>query len=189
MSTRTAATPVAAVAPEASTERSASLIDSQSVIDGTLSTSEDLFVEGRVLGTINCAGTQHVAEGAEVDATVDAGGIVVAGTLSGTVRCSGRMEIRPTGIVRARVETERLLVLEGAVYEGQLRMTAPEPQEEVEVAEPAEEPVAEPEAQSAAPATPPPAGSYSFLRNFGNNQPASEPGDDLPGNDPDEESS
>src|SRR5688500_6616963 len=97
------------------TSRDSSRIDDRTTIDGTIATSADLRVEGRVQGSISCDGGLYVADGAEIDGTVEAGGIVVAGTLQGTVRCRGLMEIRATGVVRAQVETERLIIIEGAL--------------------------------------------------------------------------
>lgn len=182
MISRSAATsPLADSAPEPASN-GYSHIDARTTIDGTIATTDDLHVEGRVTGAIDCAGVLYIAEGAEVDATVAAGSIVVAGTLSGTARCAGRLEIRSTGVVRARVETERLIVLEGAVYEGQLKMetlrAAPEPVADVS---PATEPEPEPEPQSPAPT------AYSFLRSFTAPPAAVEPPADAPPDEPDDE--
>jgi cytoskeletal protein CcmA (bactofilin family) len=158
------------------------VIDANTVVDGTLSTSQDLRIEGRVTGSVLCDGVIHVAEGAEVDANVEAAGIVVAGSLSGTIVCHGRLEIRSTGSVRGSVETGRLIVVEGAVYEGQLRMDAT-----IE-----DEPTAAPEVQQPEDAAPPPpgqaTGSYSFLRNFTPGGGSARPADDvLPASPEDEE--
>lgn len=159
----------------------ATVIDRNTVVDGTLSTSHDLRVEGRVTGNVICNGVVHIGEGAEIDATVEASGIVVSGTLSGTVTCHGKLEIRSTGVVRGRVETGRLIVVEGAVYEGQLRMDAPveepsEPEPEVEEADP--------EPATVNPTT----GSYSFLRNFTPGATSPRAADDvLPGSSEDDE--
>lgn len=153
----------------------ATVIDANTVIDGTLSTSHDLRVEGRVTGTLMCDGVLHVAEGAEVDATVEAAGIIVAGTLSGAISCHGRLEIRSSGVVRGRVETGTLVIVEGAVYEGQLRMDASpieamsSPEQNTEIVE------SEPEQAQASPST----GSYSFLRSFTPGTTPSSPVDDV----------
>ncbi len=141
-------------------EGAATVIDRNTVVDGMLSTSHDLRVDGRVTGNVKCHGVVHISEGAEVDATVEAAGIVVAGTLSGAITCHGKLEIHATGIVRGRVETGRLSVVEGAVYEGQLRMDAPA--DDVDEPEPEPEQEPEPEPTAVNPTT----GSYSFLRNF-----------------------
>jgi cytoskeletal protein CcmA (bactofilin family) len=138
-----------------------SLIDRHTTVDGTLSTERDLRVDGQVLGTLQCGGVLFVAEGAEVDATVEAGAIVVSGSLSGTIVCRGRLEIRPTGAVHGAVQTGTLVIQEGALYEGQLKMEAPPPpepsapDEEITPAEEAAPPVADEQPNA-----------YSFLRRF-----------------------
>jgi cytoskeletal protein CcmA (bactofilin family) len=163
--------------------RASSTIDPNTVVDGSLTTSQDLRVEGRVSGTVRCDGVLTVAAGAEVDASVDASDIVVAGALSGTVQCHGRLVIQASGVVRARIETVRLVIEEGAVYEGQLRMIAP-PEPEPAAAQDVV-PDAEPPAVSTAPA-------YPFLRNFPVSSPQPQPAErdlDLPGSTGDEEPS
>jgi hypothetical protein len=101
--------------------------------------------------------------------------------LSGAITCHGRLEIRSTGVVRGRVETGRLIVVEGAVYEGQLRMDAPAEME----------PAPEPAVEDIEPDAPPPGqgtGSYSFLRSFApGGTPSRSAGDDLPASPDDEE--
>ena len=103
-----------------------SVIDRNSVFDGTFNTSRDLRVEGEVKGTIDCKGTLFVAEGATVGAKVEAENITVAGDLNGDIHCRGRLQIMPSGRVRGKVNTQTLVINEGAYYEGQLEMTPPD---------------------------------------------------------------
>lgn len=184
MSFTTTAAPATSAGSSAIASGMATVIDANTVIDGTISTSHDLRVEGRVTGAVMCDGVLTVADGAEVDATVEASGIVVSGTLSGTVACHGRLEIRSTGVVRGRVETGRLIVVEGAVYDGQLRMdaveeTADDTDQELE----AEAVDSQPEPTPPAPTT----GSYSFLRTFAPGSQASRGADDVLPASPEEE--
>ena len=102
---------------------SISIIDRFSNFDGTFQSTRDLRVEGQVKGTINCQGTLHVAQGANVNARVDAENIVVAGELEGEITCKGRLQILPSGRVRGKIETATLVINEGAFYEGQLEMS------------------------------------------------------------------
>jgi cytoskeletal protein CcmA (bactofilin family) len=103
-----------------------SVIDRNSIFDGTFTTTRDLRVEGEVKGTIDCKGTLFVATGATVGARVEADNVTVAGDLNGEVRCRGRLQIMPSGKVRGKVVTQTLVINEGALYEGQLEMTPPE---------------------------------------------------------------
>jgi len=101
---------------------SVSVFDRYSVFDGTFNLTRDLRVEGQVKGTINCKGTLYVAQGATVDAVVEAENITVAGDLEGEVSCRGKMQILESGKVKGKITTGTLVINEGAFYEGQLTM-------------------------------------------------------------------
>ena len=103
-----------------------SVIDRHSSFDGTFRADRDLRIEGEVKGTIECQGTLFVAQGATVTAKVEAENITVAGDLNGEVHCRGRLQMMPSGRVRGKVTTETLVINEGAYYEGQLEMAAPQ---------------------------------------------------------------
>jgi cytoskeletal protein CcmA (bactofilin family) len=99
-----------------------SLIDRFSSIEGTFTTSRDVRIEGVVRGKVQCQGLLYIAEGADIDAEVEAASITVAGKLSGNVNCGGKLQINETGRVSATVTTETLAIEEGAVFEGDLTM-------------------------------------------------------------------
>lgn len=103
-------------------EESVSVFDRYSVFDGTFNLTRDLRVEGQVKGTINCKGTLFVAQGATVDAVIEAENITVAGDLEGEVNCRGKMQILESGKVKGKITTGTLVINEGAFYEGQLTM-------------------------------------------------------------------
>lgn len=99
-----------------------SVIDRYSRFDGDFVAERDLRVEGNVKGSIECHGTLYIAEGAMVAAKVTAENITVAGDLSGETHCRGKLHLLPAGRVRGRVSTASLVVMEGAIYEGDLAM-------------------------------------------------------------------
>ena len=101
----------------------ASLVDRHSTFDGNFRSQRDLRVEGELKGNVTCEGTLFVSEGATISATVEAEHVTVAGELTGEIRCRGRLQILPSGRVRANVSTGSLVIQEGAIYEGELRMS------------------------------------------------------------------
>jgi cytoskeletal protein CcmA (bactofilin family) len=105
----------------------ASIVGPGSVWHGTLGVDGSLRIQGQVTGEILVRDALHIAEGAEVDAKVRAAVVVVAGTLHGEVEASERLEVSPTGRVHADLVTKALVVHDGAVVEGQLRMVRDEP--------------------------------------------------------------
>ena len=105
---------------------SVSVIDRFSKFDGTFHSTRDLRVEGEVKGTIDCKGTLHIAQGANVNAKIEAENISVAGDLEGDINCKGRLQILPSGRVRGKINTVTLVINEGAFYEGELEMASAE---------------------------------------------------------------
>ncbi len=155
------------------TGQQASYIDPNSVVEGTIATEQDLQVEGRLNGKIICNGTMYIAEGASVDAEIEAESIVVSGKMSGTVRCRGRLEIQSTGIVTGDVTTGSLVIIEGARYEGTITM-APVPLADLE--DIIDEPELDEDESSDA-------DTYSFLRRFASENSS----ETLPGQEDEEE--
>jgi len=102
---------------------SLTLIDRYTSVEGTLTSSRDIRIEGELRGTLRCEGAVQIAEGARVDATVEAGAITVAGTLRGTIECRGKLHVLKSGLVAGTITTRLLVVEEGGRCEGELSMT------------------------------------------------------------------
>lgn len=118
-------------------DRSISLIDQFSTFDGTFTAERDLRIDGVVNGSIVCRGTLFVAEGATVNAQIEAENITVAGDLTGDIDCRGRLRLLPSGVLRGKVKTRALVVAHGATYDGDLTMvTASAPVQSPEESEP-----------------------------------------------------
>lgn len=90
---------------------------------GEMSSDGSVHIHGRFDGAVKAEQAVFVAEGAEVDATLTAEAVIVAGTSRGTVRARGKFEVLPTGRVAGDIYAPTLVVHEGAVISGQLRMT------------------------------------------------------------------
>lgn len=113
-------------APQEDQSESVSVIDRFSKFDGVFHSTRDLRVEGEVKGTIDCKGILHIAQGANVNAKIEAENISVAGDLDGDITCKGRLQILPSGRVRGKINTVTLVINEGAFYEGELEMVTAE---------------------------------------------------------------
>ncbi|HEY8742430.1 MAG TPA: polymer-forming cytoskeletal protein, partial [Chloroflexota bacterium] len=115
--------PGAALAvPEVPAERLVSVISRNSVFDGNYVTDGDVRVEGEVKGDITCKGHVLICDGASVNAKISATSVSVAGRLSGEVTCSERFEAQPTARITSQISTPRLVIQEGAVVDGQIKM-------------------------------------------------------------------
>lgn len=90
--------------------------------NGTLRSESNVYLEGRVEGTLEVRDTVYIAERATIDARVKARSVVVSGQLTGHVECEGRLEVTPTGRLNGEVEAGSLVVHEGAILDGKFKM-------------------------------------------------------------------
>ncbi len=90
---------------------------------GNLESAGSLHVHGRADGTLTARNSIYIAEDAEVDATLQASHVVVAGLVRGAVHCLERFEVLPRGRVSGDVRAPRMVIHEGAVIAGKVVMT------------------------------------------------------------------
>jgi cytoskeletal protein CcmA (bactofilin family) len=90
---------------------------------GNLESAGSLHVHGRADGTLTARNSIYIAEDAEVDATLQASHVVVAGLVRGAIHCLERFEVLPRGRVSGDVRAPRMVIHEGAVIAGKVVMT------------------------------------------------------------------
>src|SRR5271166_2415900 len=91
------------------------------VIKGELSGSEDLYVDGKVDGTIQLQGNNLViGPNGHVHADVNAKGVVVQGKLEGNIRASDRAELQKSAVVVGDIVTQRIAIEDGAYFKGKV---------------------------------------------------------------------
>lgn len=90
---------------------------------GELQSDGSIQIFGRAEGTLTAKDDVWLAEGSEVDATINARRVVVAGRVNGQIHASGRFEALPEGVIEADVVAPTFVVHEGAAINGKLTMT------------------------------------------------------------------
>ena len=90
---------------------------------GDISFSDRLQVEGKVSGKLTSEnGTLIIGESGHIEAQVEVGVCIIYGELHGNLVARSKVEIRRTGRVQGDVTTPVLLVEEGAMFNGLIRM-------------------------------------------------------------------
>jgi cytoskeletal protein CcmA (bactofilin family) len=87
---------------------------------GELSGEGDFHIHGRFEGEINVDGRVIVAEGAEVDANINAASIVIGGTVRGNLSASTRVEILGSGVLTGTLKTGSFSAADGASVKGEM---------------------------------------------------------------------
>lgn len=104
-----------------------SVIAQGTVYKGDIQSDGSIQVYGRAEGTLSAKEDIWLAEGSDVEATVTARRVIVAGRISGSVRAHSRFEALPEGVIEADVQAPSFVVHEGAAINGKLTMASAEP--------------------------------------------------------------
>lgn len=98
------------------------------VINGNLTSSEDITVAGQVEGDVTVREhTLIVAPRARIRGSITARTVVVQGEVMGTINAERKVEVGETGSVNGDIVAPRMQVVEGATLQGQLRMARSSP--------------------------------------------------------------
>jgi len=88
---------------------------------GTLTSSEDMTIDGHVEGTIDIQDNAlTIGPDAHIAADIVASAVTIHGTVTGNVRAKAKVDIRSTGRVEGNLFTPRLVMADGAVVRGRV---------------------------------------------------------------------
>ena len=95
----------------------------QIAIDGQLSNSDDLTIEGKVTGFVSVPeATLTIEASARVDADVRAARVVIRGDCRGAIAASEWIQLGPTASVEGSLSAEQITIAEGAQFNGSVDM-------------------------------------------------------------------
>ncbi len=96
-------------------------------IEGTVTGSEPVMIEGHVKGTINLTGDLRIGTQARVEAKVHARNVTVEGRLNGDVSADERVELIASATVDGNIKAPKIIVAEGARFRGNVDMGSAKP--------------------------------------------------------------
>src|SRR5664279_372363 len=107
-----------------SAQPATTLLGKGSEFEGKLSFEGTVRVDGKLTGEIFTDDVLIVGEGAEVNAEVTVGSIVIQGTVRGNITAKRSVEIPSPGRVKGNINTPSLFIEKGVVFDGQCQMDA-----------------------------------------------------------------
>lgn len=100
------------------------LIGSGTTVEGNLSYSGGLRIDGAVKGNVRCAATEScmlvVSEMGLIEGEVHAAHLVVSGRINGPVHVTELLELQPKARISGDVHYRAIEIHQGAVVEGRL---------------------------------------------------------------------
>ncbi len=113
--------PLAQQQPEAVGEIN-TLLGKGSEFEGKLTFEGTVRIDGKLSGEIFTDDVLVVGEGAEVNAEIEVGSIIIEGQVTGNVRAKRSVEIHAPGRVRGNIVTPSLFIDKGVIFEGNCQM-------------------------------------------------------------------
>ena len=101
-------------------------IGKETVLEGKITTNEEICVRGRLNGAIESTSSVLVPEGGQVDADIVARNVAIHGRVSGNVEAMEKAEIGASGTLIGGIVAATVVVQAGATFEGTVRSRAPE---------------------------------------------------------------
>ncbi len=98
------------------------MVAAGTVFEGTLRADSDVRISGRVKGTLVATSRVVVAAEGEVEGELNAANADVAGSVQGDLRVEERLVLRSSARIEGTIQTGRLIVEEGAVFNGECQM-------------------------------------------------------------------
>lgn len=98
------------------------LLGRGSEFEGKLSFEGTVRVDGKLTGEIFTEDVLIVGEGAEVNAEISVGSIVIQGSVRGNITAKRAVEIHSPGRVKGNINTPSLFVEKGVFFDGQCQM-------------------------------------------------------------------
>lgn len=89
------------------------------VVEGKITSAQDLRIDGKVEGTIAVGNhSLIIAAGAEIKADLVARTMIISGTVRGNVTATDRIDLHATGSVTGDIRSPRLVMADGAIIKG-----------------------------------------------------------------------
>src|SRR3989338_1785762 len=99
-------------------------IEINAKMQGTLSFKDpvNLKVNGNFNGTLEVRGTLTIGSSAFVEAHITGDNIIIAGKVRGDIVAKRMLVLMPTGVLTGNIQTPKLNIVEGAIFQGKCQM-------------------------------------------------------------------
>lgn len=100
-----------------------SLIGSGTIVEGKISSDGSVRIDGRLVGDVSSKANVTVGATGNVDGSIQGANVSLAGKVHGTVVASDKLVLETKSIMRGDIKALKLVVDEGAVFDGNCAMT------------------------------------------------------------------
>ncbi len=100
-----------------------SLVGTGTVVEGKIKTEGSIRIDGKLVGELHAKANIAIGPGGVVEGNISAKNVSLAGKVVGTVAAAEKLVLEQKSIVKGDIRAARLVVDEGATFDGQCAMT------------------------------------------------------------------
>ncbi len=89
------------------------------VIEGKVTTTENLRVDGTIVGEVKCEKRFVMGESGKIEGDVVCMDSDIKGTIQGTIKAKGLLHLLGTAMIKGKIMAKKMVVDEGAAYNGE----------------------------------------------------------------------
>lgn len=99
------------------------IINKGITVKGEITGASPIEVYGVIEGTAGTEGTLHVKPGGKVTGALAGKAVVVEGDVDAQIHGEQKVELRASAKVRGDISTKALVISEGAIFDGNVKMS------------------------------------------------------------------
>jgi cytoskeletal protein CcmA (bactofilin family) len=101
-------------------------------IKGSVKSSTDFRIDGKIEGNIQCEGKIIIGERGYIKGEIVSKNMEISGKIEGTISVEGLLSLKSTAVVEGEITTGKLFIEVGAVFNGTCNMSKKSPEKPVQ---------------------------------------------------------
>ena len=103
------------------------LIGAGTTVEGKIKTQGSIRLDGKMTGEIHAAENLAIGMAGEIEGGVNGRNVTVGGKVRGNITAVEKLVLESKAVVRGDVRASKLIIDEGAVFDGKISMTENRP--------------------------------------------------------------
>ena len=99
------------------------LIGSGTTVEGKIRTQGNIRIDGKMMGELHAAKNVAVGLTGEIEGNINGKNVTVGGKIRGNIIAVDKLVFEGKAVVRGDIRSARLVIDEGAVFDGKISMT------------------------------------------------------------------
>jgi len=107
------------------------LVGAGTVIEGKIRSQGSVRIDGKLVGEVTASESLAVGITGEIEGNLTAKNVTIGGKVRGTINAAEKIVFEGKSVVRGDIRATRLVIDEGAIFDGRISMTEKAPMYEV----------------------------------------------------------